>query len=158
MPSENRLREENSPQQKKGNVFTNMRTQKVVRIARPGGSIIVEIPTVTSDSRPDENGNYTENIIEEIRVDRAGNIINQEGVVAISHTGLVIDAPEKVGHCTSWLHRSGSRIFLIEQDGRMIPNGGICSKCDFKLGTVYIAAVIICLGAVFGIWHGAGVF
>lgn len=158
MPNQNPFHEENAPREARGDQFSNLRTTKFVRILGPDGSILSETPVRTWESRPDQDGNYIESEGYNIQTDRAGNIVSQDGVVGISHTGLVIDTPEKIGNCTSWLHGNGSKIFLIGQDGRMTRNGGICSRCDFKLGTIYIAAVIFCFGAILGIWRGTGVF
>jgi hypothetical protein len=64
-----------------------------------------------------------------------------------------------LGHCTSFLHPGGlSRNFLVGQDGRLTLRGAICSHCDFLLGTIYIALVILGIGVVCGLYKAVSFF
>ena len=156
----NTLRGDGLPrEQTEGKAIVSNRTQRNIRLVDPDGNT-QEIPMEVRDTRPDENGNYVDTELVNIVTDRAGNPLPEDPrSVLRSHSGLYITSPDQLAHCTSWLHPHGRNTnILIGQDGRLTPNGAICSHCDSWLGTIYIILTILAIGLILGIWKGAGVF
>ena len=160
MPNENPFHEENPTQEVRGDEVVNVRSQRIIRIQHSDGNM-QEIPVSIRDSRPDGNGGFVDIELDTLITDHSGNVMPQDphDMPAISHTGLYIDSPEKMGACTSWLHGSGPKIFSIGQDGRQLSEErGRCSRCDFKWGTICFVIIICALGISLGIWRGVGLF
>ena len=161
MPPRNPLREEGQPrEQKEGSDIINTTTQRTVRLVRPDGTV-QEIIMDAHDSRPDDNGGYRDTELINVVTDNAGNPLPEDPrSMRISHSGLYINSPEQLAHCTSWLHGNNrSRTISLGQDGRMVgENRAICNRCDFRMGTIYLVLGILFLGIVCGIWKGSGLF
>ena len=160
MSTRNPLRDGQPREQARGEDIINMRTQRVVRLTMPDGTV-QEIVTGMRYSQPDPNGGFVESDLVGIPTDRAGNAFPAvpSNLVGISHSGLYIDSPEKQAICTSWLHPAGlPRTILLGQDGQATANGAVCSRCAFRLETIYAVLGILALGVIWGIWYGAGLF
>jgi hypothetical protein len=161
MAPRNPLREDAHPQEAiRGEQITHGSSHKVARIIVPGG-VVREMPLSGTHSGPDSNGGYLD--VEEINIvtDHAGNPLPEDGrPEAVSHTGLFITDPAKVGYCTWFLHPPGrSPIFFKDLDGRMVNEGsGRCSYCQSWWLTLWFAIVIIIVSIVFGVFKGTGFF
>jgi len=156
----NSLREEGQPrEQTEGKSIINSRTQRTARLVCPDGSV-QEFLLDINDTRPDENGNWLDNELINVTMDRAGNPLPKDlRSVKLSNSDLYISSSDQSATCTSWLHGNRSRNILVGQDGRELGNGrAICDRCAFILTTIYLALGIIALGLVLGIWKGAGLF
>jgi hypothetical protein len=143
----------------KGDDIVNTRTQKIVRIQNQNGNIQESVVGVR-DSMPDQNGAYVDTEMINIMTDRAGNPLPQDPrSLQISHSGLYIRFPEQMATCNSWLHSTNrSKTILIGQDGRLTPQGAVCSHCNFWLNTIYIALAILGIGATYGIYKALSFF
>jgi hypothetical protein len=143
----------------KGKDIINSRIQKIMRIHNQDGSV-QEYVTNVRDSMPDQNGGYVDTELTNVMTDHAGNPLPEDTKsVRISHSGLFIGSLEQLATCSSRFHSANrSRNILVGQDGRLIPQGAICSHCDFLLGTVYIALVILGIGVIYGLYKAVGFF
>ena len=160
MARRNALREDDHPREEiTGDTIINTRTQSITRLLDPQGNV-QEFVTRVTDSRPDEAGEYVDTELINVPFDRAGNPLPEDPRKArISHSGFYIGPQDKYATCTSWLHPPGrSRKILVGQDGSEVPGGAICSWCRFCLTTIYLALGILALGAIVGIFEGAGWF
>ncbi|MDY6989620.1 MAG: hypothetical protein SWQ30_16355 [Thermodesulfobacteriota bacterium] len=161
MAPRNPLREDDHPQEAiRGEQITHASSHKVARLIGPGG-IVREMPLSGTYSRPDSNGGYLD--VEEVNIvtDHAGNPLPEHGrPEAVSHSGLFITAPEKVGCCTCFLHPPNrSRNFYDGQDGRVVNNGhGTCSYCQWWTLTIYAVSGIVLIALVVGLFKGTGFF
>jgi hypothetical protein len=150
----NPLRDGNQPfETLKGDKIINVRNQKVVRIPTQDGNI-QEIVLNESTSEPDGNGNYFDRELINQITDHAGNPLPEDPrSVIFSHSGLYITSPELRVICTSILHpQNRSRNILLGQDGREVPGGAICSRCDYWLTTIYITLGIVGVGLIYGLY------
>jgi hypothetical protein len=159
MPPRNSLRNDDQPvEQTKGKTITNLRRERVVQLSDPDGTVRQFVLEVT-DSRPNEDGTYSDSELINIPMDHAGNPLPADPrSVIVSHSGLYIPSEGQRALCTSRLHVSGSRNIFIGQDGRLTPNGAICSRCDSLIGTLWILIFILAAAGIFGVWKGAGMF
>ena len=141
----------------KGKKTVNIITRKVARLANQDGDI-QEFIIEEKVSRPSDDGTYIDSEIQTMHVDRAGNPLPEDLRTAfVSHSHLL--TPEKYkDNCTSWLHFNGSKIIYIGQDGHKTNGGAICSRCESRLHFIYLIAGILCLGVVFGLYKGVGLF
>lgn len=161
MAPRNPLREDDHPQEAiRGEQITHASSYKVARIIGPSG-ILREMPLSGTYSRPDSNGGYLD--VEEVNIvtDHAGNPLPEDGrPEAVSHTGLFITDPAKVGYCTSILHPANrSRIFSDGEDGRLVDNRhGTCSYCQWWTLTIYAVSGIVLIASVLGLFKGTGFF
>ena len=156
----NTLRDGNGPFEAiKGEKIINVRNQRVVRISAQDGNY-QEIVMNESTSEPDGNGSYFDRELINQITDRAGNPLPEDPRSSIiSHSGLYITTTDQRSHCTSILHpQERSRNILLGQDGRLTLRGATCSHCDFLLGTIYIALVILGIGVVCGLYKAVSFF
>jgi hypothetical protein len=157
----NPLRGEGQPREEvTGERFNNLRTRKRVRMPGPNGNII-EATTAENDSRLDEDGNYVDTETINFIPDASGFFLPPDTgtLLARSHSGLYITAPEQMATCTCWLHPARrSPTIKVGFDGRKTATGAVCSACDQRLGYIYIVVFIFCAAAILGIWKGAGLF
>ena len=157
----NPLRGEGQPREEvTAERFNNLRTRKRVRMLGPDGNII-EATTAENDSRLDEEGNYVDTETRNLIPDPSGYFLPSDTgtLLARSHSGLHITAPEQMAVCTSQLHPARrSRMIKVGFDGRKTATGAICSVCEHRQGSIYIVIFIFCAAAILGIWKGAGLF
>jgi hypothetical protein len=145
----NTLRDGNQPQeQTKGDKIINVVTKETVTI---NGQEFTREEAVT---KPDENGNYVDTKKTHLIFDHGGNQLPEDPQSAIlSWTGLIIPSEDKRALCTSFFHSNRySKNIYIGQDGRLTPNGAICSRCDYRLTTIYIALGIVGIGFMWGLF------
>lgn len=159
MPRRNPFEEPHPHKRQRGEDIVNLRRQRVARVIGPDGSEN-EIVLESHDSRPLGDGSYVDTDAINLSMDADGNVFphDPQSIVAVSHTGLFITSPDQFGICTSRLHGNRSPNIFLGRDGRAVKGGAICSRCDFWLGTIYIALGVGALGLVLGIWKAAGVF
>lgn len=159
MPPRNSLKDNDQPvEQIKGKTITNVRRERVIQISDQDGAIRQFVMDV-ADSRPNQDGTYSDSELINVPTDRAGNPLPADPrSVIVSHSGLYIPSEAQRAVCSSWLHGARSRNIFIGQDGRLTPNGAICSRCDSLTGTIWILLFILAVAGILGIWKGAGMF
>ena len=143
----------------KGNKIINDRNETIVQMPDHDGNLrdyVVE----SEISEPDGQGGFVNTTRKRPVYDRLGNPLPEDpSPVILSHSNLFITSPDQLAHCTSLLHPGRlSRNILIGQDGRLTPSGGICSRCDFCLRTIYFGFAVLGMGVVFGLFKAVSVF
>ena len=117
----------------KGDNLVNMRTQRIVRVPGPDGTM-QEIIMDSHESTPDKAGGYVDTQITNVATDPSGKAIpgDPRSVIAFSHTGAYITSPEEFARCTSWFHPAGMPTnILLGHDGVLLPDGRArCSNCQ----------------------------
>lgn len=152
MPPRNPLSIDNPTIAQNGDKISNVSQRKITRIISPGGveqNFVVE----ERSSVPNGHGVYEDTVRNTVVMDAFGNPLPKPGEPFFqSHSGLYIRSLEQLAHCTSRFHpHHRTRNILIGQDGRLTPDGAVCSHCDSMGRTIWIFFAIIGFGIVFGV-------
>jgi len=141
----------------KGEKIVNDISRRVIRLIDQHGNVR-EFVLKERISKPDAEGIYSDTEIEDMPFDHAGNPLPQDPRCTwLSHTDLFVDEKNKAV-CTHWLHSEERKIIYINQDGRLTPNGAICSRCESMLRTLYAVLAVLIIAALIGIYRGVGYF
>jgi hypothetical protein len=153
MSSDNPLKKDHGEDSVKGDQFNNLNTIRRVQIQGQVHEISSKL------SQPDPNGVYQDTETISIVTDPAGNPLPEDGrPYAISWSGQFIRSQEQMAVCNSRFHQPNlSRTILVGQDGRLTPNGAICSRCQAWWTNIYIGLGIICIGCFIGLLKAVGI-
>jgi hypothetical protein len=156
----NPLRDDSQPfETLKGKKIINDRNETIVQFPDQNGNLRQYV-TESVISEPDGQGGYINRTYKMPVYDRLGNPLPEDpNSVIFSHSRLPITSPDQLAHCASFLHPGSlSRNILVGQDGRRTFSGGICSRCDFWMRTIYFGLSLLGLGVVFGLFKAVGLF
>ena len=158
MSPRNPLKEDTHPQEvQKGEIITNLNTQKSIKMIMPDGSIRTFI-TVEKHSGVGKDGLGADSETTYVAFDPAGNPIPMDPRnLILSHTGCYIPTPEQRAICTSIFHSNPNRNIYIGQDGYVLGNGkAICTHCQSIRTTILIVLAILGIGIFWGLHKALG--
>jgi hypothetical protein len=148
----------NPQEEQRGDSISRLNRRKILRIIDEDGTAR-EIEVEGRISMPDGQGGIVVDEYVNYQADSAGNPIPKDlRQLHISHSNLFIPSEKELAICSSRLHPPGvSRNVYVGQDGKLTQSGAICSRCIAWHSYAKLLLVVIGVGALIGLFWGAGI-